>query len=244
MNPTRLLFSSLAFALLTLMALAPGAHATLIGTVPVLPGDTVVPGLVPTATPTGTLLASLSAPFTTSVGTDSGTIISAVFREGGGLLDFYYQIVLNTASTDCGGAGQPACDPISRETDTSFLGFTTAVGFRTDGSTLPGGVFADGTVAPVTADRNSVGNVVGFSFNPPNSAKIQPGQTSNVLVISTNATNFNTGFVSVIDGGVTTVNSFEPTGSPQTPTPEPSTLMLFGSGLIGLGALRRRFGRS
>src|SRR5690348_254900 len=205
-----------------LIAVAPGAHATILA-----PGTAGIPTVI--STPAGTLLASLSSPFTSSLGTDSGTIVSAVYRNGvSGFLDFYYQIVLNTTSTNCGAVGQQPCDPISRETDTNFFGFTTAVGFRTDGSTLPGGIFADGTVAPVTADRNSVGDVVGFSFNPPDSSKIQPGQTSNVLVIETNATNFNPGNASIIDGGVTTVASFEPTGTPQTPTPEPSTLMLFG----------------
>lgn len=224
------------FTAALLIALAPGAHATLLA-----PGGSGFPTLV--ATPPGTLLASLSSPFTSSLGTDSGTIVSAVYREGGGALDFYYQIALNTTSTNCGTAGQPPCDPISRETDTSFFGFVTDAGFRIDGGSLPGGVFVDGTVEPVTVDRNSVGDVVGFNFNPPTFAEIQPGQTSNVLVIRTNATNFIAGNASVIDGGVTTVASFEPTGTPQTSTPEPSTLMLFGSGLVGLAGLRRRFAR-
>ena len=93
---------------------------------------------------------------------------------------------------------------------------------------------------PVTADRNSVGDVVGFSFTPPDSAKIQPGQTSDVLVISTNATDFTAGDVSVIDGGVSTVASFEPT-RPSTTVPEPTSLLLVTGGLIGLlaGRLRR-----
>ena len=31
-------------------------------------------------------------------------------------------------------------------------------------------------VEPVTVDRNSVGDVVGFNFNPPTFAEIQPGR--------------------------------------------------------------------
>src|SRR5436190_13300516 len=73
------------------------------------PGDTVVMAAGAFGDCTGTavastLLASLSVPFTSSLGTDSGTLISAVYREtGSGTLDFYYQVVLNTTSTSCGG---------------------------------------------------------------------------------------------------------------------------------------------
>src|SRR5207249_3312171 len=91
---------------------------------------------------------------------------------------------------------------------------------------------------PVSADRTVVGNVVGFSYNPPVSANIQPGQTSYVLVIGTDATNFGPGNASVIDGGVTTVASFAPVG-PAAAVPEPASLLLFGGGLVTLAGLRR-----
>jgi hypothetical protein len=105
--------------------------------------------------------------------------------------------------------------------------------FRTNGS----GPFTPGTVPPVTADRNSPGgDVVGFSFSPPDGAKILPGTTSNVLIISTNATFFTAGNASVIDGGVTTVASFEPASG----VPEPASFALIGGGLLALVGIRRK----
>jgi hypothetical protein len=235
-------------ALAALAAPAANAAPVCAGALLMNPGDTVVLGAGAFGDCTGTavpsvLLASNSAPFTSSTGFDSGTLISAVYQEtGSGTLDFYYQVVLNTTSTNCGGAGQPGCDPIARTTGVNFTNgqasapggsWTTWAATRGDAV----GPFSAGTVFPITADRNSNGNVVGFSFNPPDGAKIQPGQTSAILIVSTNATNFTDGFASVIDGGVTTVASFEPAG-PAT-VPEPASLVLLGSGLLTLVAIRR-----
>ena len=222
-----------ALAVILVCLIAPSAHAALAGTIPTLPGQTVFPGLVASGTAPGTLLASLSVPYTATLGSPAGTLYSAVYRESGGTLDFYYQVT-NLDTSKCGGAGQGPCDPIARETDVSFMGFATSLGFRLDGGSF-GGPFVAGTVTPVTGDRNGVGDVVGFSFNPPDTRKIQPGQVSSVLIISTNATNFTTGNASIIDGGTITVASFQPTSG----VPEPTSFFLLSGGLLALLGVRR-----
>lgn len=237
----------LVVSLLAIVALSSIASATpLPGTVLANPGDTVFPGLAmpgfmggPT---TGTLLASLVAPysFTTTAGLTSGTLVSAVYKNSSGTLDFYYQV------NNCFQAGIAAFCPgaaasataIARETDTSFVGFMTFLGFRVDGSTLAGSLFVDGSVAPVTGDRSTLGpgSTVGFSFNPPDGAKVLPGLSSNVLVISTNAMNFKAGNADVIDGGTQTVASFQPASG----VPEPASFALLGLGLLAIGGIGRK----
>ena len=207
--------------LVLLSGLCVPAYSTILNGCLVTPGSTVImAGCDATTAPFGTLLATLSAPYTSTLGTSSGTLVSAVYKEAGGTLDFYYQVFENTTAGNASGAGgcghgggQPACDPISRVTDTDFSTWITNLAFRTDGGLT--GFFVNGTVPPITGDRNSPGgDVIGFSFTPPDSSKIQPGTTSNILIISTNATNFTAGNASVADGGASTVASFKPTSRP------------------------------
>jgi len=186
-----------------------------------LPGTSAAPDVFGSFA-TDTLLATTGAQtFTSSTGVLSGTVTAAVFRTQFGFLDFVYQVSTNAVSLDA----------INRVTGIDFTGFTTDVGYTPTGSTFPGGSFVDGTTIPVTVDRSLGGDTVGFQFSAPQG--VLPGATSVTLVVETNATNFTAGNVNVIDGGVTTEPSFQP-----TVIPEPVSATLLGIGLVGLGFAR------
>src|SRR5262249_35201217 len=149
-------------------------------------------------------------------------ILSAVYRNGTGTLDFYYQIANNAASATA----------LARQSSTSFAGFLTQVAFRLDGGSLAGTAFTNGTagIIPVTADRDSSATTVGFNFvPPPPETKIPPETPSAVLVISTNAVNFSAGNATIIDGGVQTVASFQPSGGVP-----PTISKVFGAATVSL----------
>jgi hypothetical protein len=208
---------------LSLLFSAAPLHAT-----PLAPGQTVVPDSI-AFTGGEAILASVSRSFTSTVGDYTGTLVAAVIREAAnplGGLTFIYQ-VFNDATSKVG---------LRAETNTSFGGFLTNVHFALNGSFLAG--FVDGLRIPLFSDRSVNGNVVGFNFAPPADNKIAPGESSRVLIIRTNAPDFEPGFSSVIDGGVDTVDTFQPTGQPIAP--EPASLLLFSGGLLGFGAMMRR----
>ena len=173
------------------------------GAAPLSPGGGSVAISGTSASP-GTLLASKSSPFsfTTSAGITSGTVISAVYRNSSGTVDFYYQIKNDATSATS----------LARATADTFFGAALAVAFRTDGSSLPGGAgFVNGTdgVVPVTADEDPSGAGVGFNFFPlPPGTKIPPGTISAVLIISTSVTFFGSGDFTIADGGGQTVASY------------------------------------
>jgi hypothetical protein len=172
---------------------------------------------------TGAILASVSAPFS-SAGF-AGTLTSAVVQNGS-TLDFYYQVA-NSANS---------LSSLGRETNFNFTGFNTSVFFRTDNAGGAAG-FVAGTETPDTADRDNFG-VVGFNFLQGTagaaSGKIDPGETSSILVVRTDATLFAPGTSSVINGGAASVATFMPV------IPEPATIGLLGAATSLVMLNRRR----
>jgi hypothetical protein len=230
-----LLRASLSYLVLVLAAVLGCASMAQAGFI--VPSVLLTPGGPDAAPPLtsaapGTLLASNESffSFTTTAGRTSGSIESAVFLNPTGTLDFYYQVTNDATSVTS----------LSRESSTSFLGYATAVAYRVDGGSLPGGVFGNATpgIIPITADRDSSATTVGFDFGPaPPGTRIPPGTVSAIMAISTNATGFSPGDATVIDGGAATVAAFQPFG-PALTVPEPAAMLLMGSGLFALALWR------
>jgi len=138
-----------------------------------------------------------------------------------GHLDFLYEI------TNDGVAG--VNDTVGRFTATNFSGVTTDVGYATDSvidliTGLP-------HIAPATVGRSGPpGPTVGWDYP---GFSMTYGTDSDVMVIKTNVDIFTLGGVSVIDGGSANIAAFGP-------IPEPATMLLLGSGLLGMGIFARR----
>jgi hypothetical protein len=218
-------------ALSAILASSQAAHASI-----VTPGPGAFPPDIFITCAGCTLLASIDSGPITAGGILTFDVVSAVYADptntfGPGHLSFMYQISNSATSTDS----------IGRVTATSFTGFQTDVGFNPIGAGLAGGLFVNGSVSPELVDRVTAGTV-GFSFNAPLTLLIPPGSTSVVLEIQTDATNFKPGKANIIDGAVSTVDAFGPATG--TFVPEPTSLVLLGSGLLALSGIRRRWSRA
>jgi hypothetical protein len=219
-------FSNLMLAIaLAFIALVPMAHATLL-----TPGQCVgtgggCPGTIQNfnnASP-GTVIASTGVEAFT-IGNGKKTFEEGNFEEqviqaaGTGYLSFYYQIQLT-------GPKGGAIDTLEAS---DFTGWTTDVGVNT-----PYAVFAGnkGTVQPISINVTPDGSAVNFEFG--NTFTVSSGaKTSVTLVVNTNAFSYQAGSSSLIDTGVTSVNSF-------APGPEPGSMALFGS-VLAIGAILAR----
>jgi hypothetical protein len=173
-----------------------------------IPGGLIIAGGVP-------------IPFVTATfaGTLTSTVISGDASNPYGGLTFVYQV----ASV----VGLPSGE-IDRLTVNGYAGFLVDASYQSP--PLAG-------LAPTVNNRDASGDVVGFSFIglPLGAGTLQPGMTSALLVLQTDAQLYQPTIASVIDGSVAMVASF----SPAVPEPGALALGLFAIGAFLLCARRR-----
>jgi hypothetical protein len=187
---------------LALAAAAPAAHANVLNAPGLVTPDDLNLGV-------GSTLLGDTGLQTLSTATFTGTIEEWVWRDPTRSNELTFTITVSNDAT--------SKDSISRVTASDFSGFKLDVGD-------PGGT--GGVNAPAAITRNAAGDDVGFLFGL---AGLDPGLTSALLTIETNAFDFKAGRLAVIDSIAVNAVGFAPS------VPEPSTWAMMLLGFTGLG---------
>lgn len=201
-----LLAASAAFAM---VAVAPAAEAIVLA-----PGGSGSPDLLSLGT--GSTLVADTGLLSFMNSAFSGTLDERVYKDtantfGSGDLTWIIQVANSSSSTDA----------IGRVTAGNFAGFMTDVGDN------------GGANAPALVDRDTPGHTIGFSWAETGGLLV--GDTSDLLMIDTNAARFVPGTLAVIDSETSDLSAYEPSA-----VPEPATwaMMLIGFAGLGVAGLR------